>query len=62
MRDLTCSTPATAAGRRHRCQGGSRLDVKPYVSFPISGAAWYVTPTLAYRYTAYQLDRGLVMA
>ncbi len=40
--------------------GGSRLDVKPYVSFPISGAAWYVTPTLAYRYTAYQLDRGLV--
>ncbi len=39
--------------------GGSRLDVKPYVSFPISGAAWYVTPTLAYRYTAYDLDRGL---
>lgn len=39
--------------------GGSRLDLKPYVSFPISGAAWYVTPTLAYRYTAYQLDRGL---
>ncbi|AWH24292.1 LPS-assembly protein LptD [Stenotrophomonas sp. YAU14D1_LEIMI4_1] len=42
-----------------RMYGGSRLDVKPYVSFPFSGAAWYVTPTLAYRYTAYQLDRGL---
>ncbi|NWF34275.1 LPS-assembly protein LptD [Stenotrophomonas sp. SAM-B] len=39
--------------------GGSRLDVKPYVSMPFSGAAWYVTPTLAYRYTAYDLERGL---
>ncbi|HBK45187.1 MAG TPA: LPS-assembly protein LptD [Xanthomonadaceae bacterium] len=39
--------------------GGSRLDVKPYVSMPLAGAAWYVTPTLAWRYTAYQLDRDL---
>lgn len=39
--------------------GGSRLDLKPYVSMPLSGAAWYITPTLAYRYTAYQLDKGL---
>jgi len=39
--------------------GGSRLDVKPYVSMPFSGAAWYVTPTLAYRYTGYDLERGL---
>jgi LPS-assembly protein len=38
---------------------GSRLDVKPYVSLPFAGAAWYVTPTLAYRYTGYELDRGL---
>ncbi|WP_313460393.1 LPS-assembly protein LptD [Stenotrophomonas sp.] len=38
---------------------GSRLDVKPYVSMPFAGAAWYVTPTLAYRYTGYELDRGL---
>jgi LPS-assembly protein len=42
-----------------RMDGGSRLDIKPYVSMPFSGAAWYVTPTLAYRYTAYDLERGL---
>ncbi len=39
--------------------GGSRLDLKPYVSMPLAGAAWYVTPTLAYRYTGYQLDNDL---
>jgi LPS-assembly protein len=42
-----------------RMDGGSRIDLKPYVSMPFSGAAWYVTPTLAYRYTAYDLERGL---
>ena len=39
--------------------GGSRLDIKPYVSMPLAGAAWYITPTLAWRYTAYELERGL---
>lgn len=39
--------------------GGSRLDIKPYVTMPISGAAWYVTPTLAWRYTGYDLEQGL---
>ena len=39
--------------------GGARLDVKPYLSMPLAGAAWYVTPTLAWRYTAYQLDKDL---
>ena len=38
---------------------GSRLDLKPYVSMPLQGAAWYVTPTLAWRYTSYQLDDDL---
>ena len=38
---------------------GSRVDIKPYVSLPFAGASWYVTPTLAYRYTGYELDRGL---
>lgn len=42
-----------------RMDGGSRIDIKPYVSMPFSGAAWYVTPTLAYRYTGYDLERGL---
>ena len=39
--------------------GGSRLDLKPYVPMPLAGAAWYITPTLAWRYTTYQLDREL---
>ena len=39
--------------------GGSRLDLKPYVSMPLQGASWYITPTLAWRYTAYQLDNEL---
>lgn len=42
-----------------RMFGGSRVDVKPYVSMPFSGPAWYVTPTLAWRYTGYDLDQGL---
>lgn len=39
--------------------GGNRFDIKPYVSMPLHGAAWYITPTLAWRYTAYQLEGGL---
>ncbi|MBO3701725.1 MAG: LPS assembly protein LptD, partial [Candidatus Accumulibacter sp.] len=39
--------------------GGTRLDVKPYLSARLAGPAWYITPTLAWRYTAYQLDRQL---
>jgi LPS-assembly protein len=36
--------------------GGSRLDLKPFVSMPLQGASWYITPTLAWRYTSYKLD------
>ncbi len=39
--------------------GGSRLDVKPWVSMPLEGAAWFITPTLAWRYTAYELEDRL---
>lgn len=39
--------------------GGSRLDVKPWISMPLEGAAWYIRPTLAWRYTGYQLDDEL---
>lgn len=39
--------------------GGSRLDLKPYISMPLEGGAWFVRPKLAWRYTAYQLDAGL---
>ncbi len=38
--------------------GGSRLDLKPFVSMPLRGASWYITPTLAWRYTSYRLDEG----
>jgi LPS-assembly protein len=40
--------------------GGSRVDIKPYVSMPLEGASWFVTPTLAWRYTAYDVDKALV--
>ncbi|WP_250064387.1 LPS-assembly protein LptD [Stenotrophomonas mori] len=46
-------------GKLERMYGGSRLDIKPYVSMPLAGAAWYITPTLAWRYTAYELEREL---
>lgn len=50
---------ADIAGVRREFPGGSRLDVKPYVSMPLEGASWFVTPTLAWRYTSYKLDQGL---
>jgi LPS-assembly protein len=36
--------------------GGSRIDLKPYISMPLEGASWFVTPTIAWRYTAYYVD------
>ncbi len=36
--------------------GGSRIDVKPYVSMSLEGASWFIRPKLAWRYTGYQLD------
>lgn len=39
--------------------GGSRIDLKPYVSMPLGGSSWFITPTLAWRYTGYQLDQDL---
>ena len=42
--------------------GGSRLDVKPYISLPLEGASWFFKPTLAWRYTAYQVDADYAAA
>jgi len=42
-----------------RVSGGSRLDLKPSLSLPLEGASWFVTPTLAWRHTAWQLDAPL---
>ena len=33
--------------------GGNRLDVQPWIRLPFGGAAWYVTPQVAWRYTRY---------
>ncbi|KRE88773.1 organic solvent tolerance protein [Frateuria sp. Soil773] len=35
---------------------GKRADLSPYLAADFRGAAWFVKPKLAYRYTAYQLD------
>ncbi|MGY0558123.1 LPS assembly protein LptD [Lysobacter sp. A421] len=54
---------AEAVHFRHEVRNeGSRLDLKPFVSMPLQGAAWFVTPKLAWRYTAYQLDDALAAA
>ncbi|WP_345776521.1 LPS assembly protein LptD [Lysobacter sp. H21R4] len=54
---------AEAVRFRHKVQNeGSRIDLKPYVSMPLEGSSWYVTPKLAWRYTAYDLDDTLAAA
>ncbi|WP_425602510.1 LPS-assembly protein LptD [Luteimonas galliterrae] len=50
---------AVISGIRREFPGGSRLDLKPYVSMPLEGASWFLRPTAAWRYTQYQLDDGL---
>ncbi|MEO5565467.1 MAG: LPS assembly protein LptD, partial [Luteimonas sp.] len=36
--------------------GGTRVDFQPYVSMPLTGASWFATPKVAWRYTSYRLD------
>ena len=36
--------------------GGSRLDLRPFVSMPLEGDSWFLKPTLAWRYTGYALE------
>ncbi|QYR53498.1 LPS-assembly protein LptD [Lysobacter soyae] len=48
-----------ALGASTDIPGGSRLDLKPFVSMEIERDAWYLRPTVAWRYTAYQLDGQL---
>lgn len=35
---------------------GNRFDIKPSLSLPLEGAAWFLTPKLAWRYSQYQLQ------
>lgn len=37
---------------------GDRLDLNPFIGADFQGAAWFVRPKVAWRYTAYQLDSG----
>lgn len=37
---------------------GQRVDLYPYLSADYGNAAWFVRPTAAYRYTAYELTGG----
>lgn len=57
---FTAGLQAETVRFQHNDYGdGSRLDLKPYVSMPLQGASWYITPTLAWRYTSYQLEDDL---
>lgn len=38
---------------------GSRLDLKPWISVPLQGDAWFLRPSLAWRQTSYALERAL---
>ena len=46
--------------QRRVASGGSRLDIKPYITMPLEGASWFLRPTLAWRYTTYQIDDEIV--
>jgi LPS-assembly protein len=60
---LTAGVDAEAVRFQDPVQaGGSRVDFKPFVSMPLEGGSWFVTPTLSWRYTGYQLDDGLATA
>ena len=60
---FTAGLQAETVRFQHNDYGdGSRLDLKPYVSMPLQGASWYITPTLAWRYTSYQLEDDVAAA
>lgn len=57
---FTAGLQAETVRFQHNDYGdGSRLDLKPYVSMPLQGPSWYITPTLAWRYTSYELEDDL---
>ncbi|QNK00084.1 LPS-assembly protein LptD [Dyella telluris] len=52
--DVGANTEAVAF-RKDDFVEGNRLDLYPYVQANFQGAAWFVKPRIAYRYTAYDL-------
>ena len=60
---LTLGMDAEAVRFHHPDKpGGSRFDARPFVSMPLQGASWFMTPKLAWRYTSYRLDEPLAAA
>ena len=55
--DLTAGVNSefVAFSKDHALEG-QRVDLFPYLSYPIETAAYFVRPQLGYRYTAYSLD------
>ncbi len=53
--NLSLRSEAVRFAHETRIPTGERIDLKPTVSLPLGGAAWFLTPKLAWRYTAYQL-------
>lgn len=41
---------------RNNSVTGSRFDIKPRLSWPVSGEAWFVTPAVSYRFSQYNLS------
>ena len=41
---------------KNQALDGQRLDLFPYLAYPIETAAYFIRPQLGYRYTAYNLD------
>lgn len=52
--DVGANTEAVAF-RKDESVEGNRLDLYPYIQADFRGAAWFVKPRVAYRYTAYDL-------
>jgi LPS-assembly protein len=42
--------------RHDQLEDGNRVDIMPYIKFPITGAFWYATPSLSWRQTEYWLS------
>lgn len=46
------------AFRHEELEDGNRLDIMPYVKFPITGSYWYATPSISWRQTDYWLNNS----
>jgi len=53
---LTLESEVVAFRHDTKIPTGDRLDIKPAISLPLEGTAWFFTPKAAWRYTEYQLE------